>query len=126
MSILTSIINSIRAATSNEAFKQIQSREVTDQIMKAVNEASKDGQITAEEILGIKKLVDDLKMGEDILNDVKLKVLRDLVEHVMKDKKISEEEKKLVSIVEDGLAFKMAQLEKLRADLQTIKHNFQL
>ncbi len=125
MSILKSIVNSVRASFSNEAFDQMKVREMHDKIMEAIREASADGTITAEEIAEVKELTEKLEITDNEMNHIKRDVLKDLIEHIIEDGKVSEDEMKLYQEVEDGLEFADEDKDKLAADIAKVKKMYE-
>ncbi|MDX2301754.1 MAG: hypothetical protein NW226_03095 [Microscillaceae bacterium] len=105
MSILRSIIDSIRASVSNEAFEKVKQKEYHDQVINAIHKASEDGDITAEEIADVKGLIGMLNITESEMGHVKLDIMRHLLTRILADSKVTEEEIALFKEVEDGLSF---------------------
>jgi hypothetical protein len=124
MSILRDIINSISSAISNEAFEQVKAREMHDQILEAIHKTSKDHSITTDEIADVKALMTQLQISEIEMEHIKLEILQGLIDHVLKDNKISEGEMSLLKEVEDGLKVAETDKEKLAEDLEKVKKLF--
>lgn len=125
MSILKSIIDSIRASVSNEAFDQMQAREMHGKVVEAIREASSDGTITADEIVAIKELMNDLQISDVEMNSIKLDVLKNLIQQILADHKVTENEMKLFQEVEDGLNFAEGDKAQLQADIDKVKSLFE-
>lgn len=121
MSFLTDIFNSVRAGFSHEADQQIKSREMRDKMMGAINKASEDGTITAGEINEIKDLMGKLDIKDSELVDIKIKVLRDLISHILHDQVVKDGEMELLATVEDALDFKTSEIERLKEDIAKVK-----
>lgn len=121
MSIVSSIINSIQAAFSNEAFNQIQREDYRKQLMDAITEASKDHIITAEEVVDIQGLVTQLDLSNSDLRNIRVLVMKDLCEHVLADGKITEDEMKLFEALSTQIEFKEGEENKLKEDFDKVK-----
>lgn len=125
MSILRSILDSVRSSFSNEAYEQVALRELQNKIREGVHEASSDGTITAEEIAEIKTMAEKLELTETDMNHIKLEVLRDLIKHILADQKVTEQEMALYKEVEDGLNFEEGETDQLKADIEKVKELFE-
>ena len=122
MSILGDIIRSISSAISDGAAEQFKTREYRDQVMDAVNKSSEDGTITCQEIQEIKSMIDKIGLDEKEMNHVKLKVLKDLTNHILTDNQVSTDEMALLAEIEDVIDAEIGEdAGVLRANLEKIR-----
>lgn len=121
MSILKSIVSSIKSSFSNEAFEQIKMNELRTKLTDAIHEASSDGTITADEMSEIKSIAKQLGLSDTDMSHVKRDVLKNLVAHILEDGKVTEDEMALLNEVEDGLQVVEGDKEQLEADMQKVK-----
>lgn len=122
MSILGDIIRSISSAISDGAAEQFKTREYRDQVMDAVNKSSEDGTITCQEIQEIKSMIDKIGLDEKDMNHVKLKVLKDLTNHILTDNQVSTDEMALLAEIEDVIDAEIGNdAGVLRANLEKIR-----
>lgn len=124
MGILRSIIDSIKASSSNKGFEQVKAREMHDKVLDAVKEANEDNQITADEIQDIKTLMSDVEISEIEFGSIKRDVLKNLIKHILEDGKVTEDEMALFKEVKDGLAFEDEDKEQLKADIAKVEEIF--
>ena len=117
MSILKSIIDSVKSAISNEAFEQVKAREMHDKIVAAIKEVSADGTITAEELTEVKGLLDKLNFSESEFQHLKFEILKNLISQITKDNKVTEEEMSLYNEVADSLKVAEDEINKLKQDV---------
>ncbi len=123
MSILRSLVNSLKAAVSNKAFEMIQLQALENQIKEALEQVTADGTITADEIADVKELTDKLNLSSEQFDHIRLRVLKNLVTHILADGKVSEEEMKLYQEVESSIAL-AEQDDELKANVAKIKELF--
>ncbi len=123
MSILKSLINSLKAAVSNEAFETIQIQELEVQIKEALEQTTADGTITADEIADIKELTDKLNLSSEQFDYIRLRVLKNVVSHILVDGKVSEDEMQLFKEVESSIAL-AKQDEELTTNIAKVKELF--
>ena len=121
MSILKSIINSIRAASSNEGFEKVKIREYHDKVIEGINQAMEDGEITAEEIADVKGLVEQLEITDSEMGHIKLNIMKNLISNILEDQKVTDEEMALFNEVEDGLNFAEGEKSELEAEIKKVK-----
>lgn len=121
MSIVKSIINSIQASFSNEAFNQIQRDDYRTQLMDAIKEASKDHVITLEEVMDIQGLIDKLDLSNSDLRNIRVLVMKDLCAHVLADGKITEDEMKLFEALSNQIEFKEGEEGSLKEDFDKVQ-----
>ncbi|GAB4395526.1 MAG: hypothetical protein OHK0053_04160 [Microscillaceae bacterium] len=119
MSILRSLIDSVKSAVSNEAFAQIKARELHDKLLQTIQMARQDNNITADEIADIKQLASRLDITTAELQKIKHDLLEDVVNHALADNVLTAEEKALIQEVKDCLEHEpdpalQARLEKIR------------
>ncbi|NJL13945.1 MAG: hypothetical protein HC913_13685 [Microscillaceae bacterium] len=119
MSILRSLIDSVKSAVSNEAFERVKARDLHDELLQTIQLARFDYNITAEEVADIKQLASRLEITSTELQKIKHDLLEDVVNHALADNHITPEEKALIQEVEDCLQYEpeptlQAQLEKLK------------
>ncbi len=121
MSILKSIIGSIKSSFSNEAFEQMKMNELRQKLTDAIQEASSDGTITSEEMSDIRGIAQQLGLSDTDMSHVKRDVLKNLVAFILEDGKVTDDEMALLKEVEDGLQVVEGDKEQLKADLQKVK-----
>ncbi|TAF64395.1 MAG: hypothetical protein EAZ55_11190 [Cytophagales bacterium] len=91
MSILSSILTTFSNATADA----LSAQNARNQIWEAVQKASADGEITAEEIADIKKLAAKLDIDASYIQNLRLTVLKDLAQHISQDKTVTAGEMQL-------------------------------
>jgi len=125
MSILKSVINSLKAAISNDAFDNIQLADFRKKIKDAIKAASADHSITAEEIAEIKSLVDKLEINDSELNEIRILVMQDLVTLILADNKITEDEMALFEQISDKIDLSAVEEEKLKENFEKVKNMYE-
>lgn len=121
MSILKSIIDSVRSSFSNEAFDQIQVRGLQSKVVEAIKEASSDGTITADEVAEIKELTNKLELSDEEFAHIKLEVMQNLIAQILEDNKVTDDEMNLLKEVEDSLKFAEEDQAQISADIEKVK-----
>ncbi|MCS7077561.1 MAG: hypothetical protein NZ455_12670 [Bacteroidia bacterium] len=125
MSILKNALQSIRQAylsltgTKEENEDKLSQQRV--QLFEAIKKASEDGTITAEEMEEVKQMQKFLDITDEVMAEVKIKVLKDLIQKILSDNVVTQEEVALVQEVGRGLQLSESDLARLKPDMDKIE-----
>lgn len=125
MSILKDALASIRKAYlsltgSKEENEENLSKQRT-QLFEAIKKASEDGTITTEEMEEVAQMQKFLDITDEVMAEVKIKVLKDIIQKVLADNVVTKEEVSLIQEVGRGLQLSEKDLEKLKPDMDKVE-----
>ena len=127
MSIISSIIDSFlsKKKEKKEEISQEQLAEVRKELLAAIQEASEDGVITAEEMASIKALQADFGISERDMTEIKLQALQSFIHQVIEDNLVTKEEVAFIREIQEGLEFEEGDTDPLRLELEGVLNMYE-
>lgn len=125
MSILKDALQSIRKAylsltgTKEENEDNLSQQRL--QLFEAIKKASEDGSITAAEMEEVKEMQKFLDITDEVMTEIKIKVLKDIIQKALADNIITQEEIALIQEVGRGLQLSEKDFERLKPDMDKVE-----
>lgn len=125
MSILKDALQSIRKAylslTGTKEENEDNLSQQRTQLFEAIKKASEDGTITAEEMAEVAQMQKFLDITDEVMTEVKIKVLKDIIQKVLADNVVTKEEVSLIQEVGRGLQLSEKDFERLKPDMDKVE-----
>ncbi|MCS7029373.1 MAG: hypothetical protein NZ519_11475 [Bacteroidia bacterium] len=125
MSILKNVLQSIREAylslkgTNEENEDKLAEQRM--QLFEAIKKASEDGTITAQEMEEVRQMQKFLNITDEIMTELKIKVLKDLMNKILADNIVTQEEIALIQELGRGLQLSSEDFARLKPDMDKIE-----
>lgn len=98
-------------------------RTVRERLIDAMLKATKDGEISAEEIAEFNSLQKQLQISDEEMKDIKISVLKEVINRATADGKVSPAEMKVIEELQQDLEIPT---DTLKENLEKVKNMFQL
>jgi len=125
MSILKDALQSIRKAylslTGTKEENEENLSQQRTQLFEAIKKASEDGSITAAEMEEVKQMQQFLEITDEVMAEIKVKVLKDIIQKALADNVVTKEEVSLIQEVGRGLQLSEKDLERLKPDMDKVE-----
>lgn len=125
MSILKEALQSIRKAylslTGTKEENEEKLSQQRTQLFEAIKKASEDGTITAEEMAEVTQMQKFLDITDEVMTEIKIKVLKDIIQKALADNVVTKEEVSLIQEVGRGLQLSEKDLERLKPEMDKVE-----
>lgn len=125
MSILKDALQSIRKAylslTGTKEENEENLSQQRTQLFEAIKKASEDGSISAQEMEEVKQMQQFLHISDEVMTEIKIKVLKDIIQKALADNVITKEEVSLIQEVGRGLQLSEKDMERLKPDMDKVE-----
>jgi len=125
MSILKDALQSIRKAylslTGTKEENEENLSQQRTQLFEAIKKASEDGSITVAEMEEVKQMQQFLEITDEVMAEIKVKVLKDIIQKALADNVVTKEEVSLIQEVGRGLQLSEKDLERLKPDMEKVE-----
>jgi transcriptional regulator CtsR len=125
MSILKDTLQSIRKAylslTGTKEENEENLSQQRTQLFEAIKKASEDGTITAAEMEEVSQMQKFLDITDEVMTEIKIKVLKDIIQKALADNIVTQEEVSLIQAVGRGLQLSEKDFERLKPDMDKVE-----